>query len=394
MKKEVFGWAMYDLANTAFSSLFITFFFPLFIKVFLGGNELQIGLAFGISMFFVALLVPFIGAFSDSIRRRMPFVLFSTLLCIIATFLVPFSNLLFALILGGLANFAYHAALTTYNALMISISKKADYGSLSGLGVAFGYAGNFLSIGLAALILSWLGWNSLKGIRSMFFLTAIFFLAFSMITFVLVKDKRAPFGRRRHRGAFFELKKTLKNLRKNKSLLFYLLAVFFIMNAVSAAIVFLYLFGRSRIGLTIPEYMLVFCLFSVTAIFGALYFGRLSDRLGSKKALTIAVILWGIVILVLIFVSNFISFMFAGLIGGVAWGAVIACVRPLLLDIAPKNKIGEYFGFAEMANKFSGIIGPIAFGALVVVWNYTAALVLLLLFFIVGGVFLQKCRGH
>ncbi|HDD70758.1 MAG TPA: MFS transporter [Candidatus Woesearchaeota archaeon] len=166
------------------------------------------------------------------------------------------------------------------------------------------------------------------------------------------------------------------------------------MNAVSAAIVFLYLFGRSRIGLTIPEYMLVFCLFSVTAIFGALYFGRLSDRLGSKKALTIAVILWGIVILVLIFVSNFISFMFAGLIGGVAWGAVIACVRPLLLDIAPKNKIGEYFGFAEMANKFSGIIGPIAFGALVVVWNYSAALVLLLLFFIVGGVFLQKCRGH
>jgi len=395
MKKEVFGWALYDLANTGFSSLFVTFFFPLFIKVFLEGNEFQIGLVYGISMLFVALIVPFIGAFSDVIGKRMPFVIVFTLICVIATFFVPFSNLLLALFLGGLANFAYHAALTTYNALMPELINKKYYGKLSGIGVGFGYAGNFLSIGLAALILNSLGWESLKGIKSMFFLTAGFFLVFSLVTFSFVREKKKNSSdKNKFKTAFVELKKTLVNIKKHTGLIFYLISMFLIMNAVSAAIVFLYLFGRERIGLSIPGYMVVFCLFSVTAIFGAVVFGRLGDRIGAKKALTMAVLIWCVVIAILIFVTNFTTFLVGGLIGGIAWGAVITCTRPLLLELAPKKKVGEFFGFAEFANKFSGIIGPAAFGALVVFWNYSAALLLLLIFFILGGIVLQKCQKY
>ena len=393
MKKEVFGWALYDLANTGFSSLFVTFFFPLFIKVFLGGNEFQIGLVFGISMLFVALIVPFIGALSDVIGKRMPFVILFTLICVIATFFVPFSNLMLALLLGGVANFAYHAALTTYNALMPEIIGKKFYGKLSGIGVGFGYAGNFLSIGAAALILSYLGWESVVGIKSMFILTAVFFLFFSLITFYFVKEqKKNAAHKNKFKSALLELKQTFSNIKKHVGLIFYLIGMFLIMNAVSAAIVFLYLFGRERIGLSIPGYMVVFCLFSVTAIFGAVFFGRLGDRIGAKKSLTIAVVIWCVVITILIFVTNFTTFLIGGLIGGIAWGAVMACARPLLLELAPKKKVGEFFGFAEFANKFSGIIGPIAFGALVVFWNYSAALLLLLIFFILGGFVLQKCQ--
>lgn len=65
MRKEVFAWGMYDLANTIFSALFITFFFPLYVKQYLGGNELQLGLVFGLSMLAVGLIVPVIGAWSE-----------------------------------------------------------------------------------------------------------------------------------------------------------------------------------------------------------------------------------------------------------------------------------------------------------------------------------------
>ena len=393
MKKEVFGWAFYDLANTGFSSLFVTFFFPLFIKVFLGGNELQIGLVFGISMFFVAILVPLIGALSDAIGRRLPFVIAFTLICVVATFFVPFAGLLPALLLGGIANFAYHGALTTYNALLPEIIGKKFYGKVSGIGVGFGYAGNFISIGAAALILSILGWESLAGIKSMFFLTAGFFFFFSLVTFSLVKERKKKYASfyRKLKDAFRELKITILNLKKYKGFTTYLIGIFLIMNAVSAAIVFLYLFGRERIGLSIPGYMVVFCLFSITAIFGAVYFGKLCDRIGSKKSLTLAVIIWCAVIALMIFVTNFTTFLIAGIIGGVAWGVVMTCVRPLLLELAPKKKVGEFFGFAQLASKFSGIIGPIAFGGFVVLWSYSAALFLLLMFFIFGGIILQKC---
>ncbi len=394
MKKEVFGWSIYDLANTGFSSLFVTFFFPLYIKVFLGGNEFQIGLVFGISMLFVALLVPFIGAYSDITRKRMPFVILFTLICVTATFLVPLTHLLGALLLGGLANFAYHAALTTYNAILPRLGAKKEYGKISGIGVGFGYAGNFLSIGAAAIVLSILGWETLKGIKSMFYLTAIFFLLFSLVTFFIVKEKNKKLKpeKNKFKIAVKQVKTTVLHLRKYKGLIYYLISTFLIMNAVSAAIVFLYLYGRMQINLTIPQYMIVFCLFSITAILGAIYFGKLSDKIGAKKALTISVILWILVITLLIFVSSFAAFLIAGLIGGVGWGAVITCIRPLLLDLTPKTKVGEFFGFSEFTSKFSGIIGPAAFGGLVVLFNYTAALILLLIFFISGGIVLQKCQ--
>ena len=73
INKKVFSWAMYDFANTAFSALFVSFFFPLFIKKFLHGDEFQIGLVMGISMFFVAILVPFFGAFVDLTGKHKAF---------------------------------------------------------------------------------------------------------------------------------------------------------------------------------------------------------------------------------------------------------------------------------------------------------------------------------
>ena len=80
-KKEVFAWSVYDLANTAFSALFVTFFFPLYIKQYLGGNEFQIGLVFGLSMLFVAVTVPFIGALTDIRKRRMSYITGFTFVC-------------------------------------------------------------------------------------------------------------------------------------------------------------------------------------------------------------------------------------------------------------------------------------------------------------------------
>ena len=97
-KLQIFAWSLYDLANTAFSALFITFFFPMLIKVYLGGNEFQIGLTMGISMLLAGIFVPIIGAISDATNKRMPFIITFTIVCVLFTAITGFVGLTAAIV--------------------------------------------------------------------------------------------------------------------------------------------------------------------------------------------------------------------------------------------------------------------------------------------------------
>ena len=393
-KKEVFAWSVYDLANTAFSALFVTFFFPLYIKQFMGGNEFQIGLVFGLSMLFVAVTVPFIGALSDRLKRRMPFIIFFTILCCVFTYLVIHANLMWALIFGFIANFFYHASLAIYNALLPRISDKTDVGKVSGIGVSVGYIGTFLSLLMTWLLLDYFGWETLRGVKAMFPATALFFLGFSLITFFVLKDrpvKNTRFGRDVLQ-AFADVKQTVLQIKRHKNLVWFLVSMFMYINAINAVIVFLYLYGVSEIGLSMKGFMGVYIVFSIAAAIGAAVFGKITDWIGPKKTLAIAGIMWLITLFVLINVSSFITFLIGGILGGIALGTVWTAMRPLLLSIAPRKKTGQFFGFMELSDKFSGVIGPILFGFLVVQFNYSIAIGSLIIFFILGLLALRKVK--
>lgn len=379
MKKEVYAWSMYDLANTAFSSLFVTFFFPLLVKEFLGGSELHIGFVFSISMFLVGLSVPLIGSYTDKMGKRIPTLFWFTVLCCLSTFMIFWSNLFWVLVLGVVANFTYHAALTAYNAILPSLGKSSEFGTISGIGVSFGYVGTLLSLICAVLVMIFVGWESLLSIRLMFPLTALFFFLFALPTF-FIREQSAKQAIR----PFASVLTTVRTIFRNKPLLFYLLSVFMYINAITAIIVFMFLYGRSEIGLSLSSFMVVYTIFSLSAVVGSYWCGRLTDRIGAKLVLILAGISWVIVILVMNFMSSVVVFTIAGALGGISLGAVWTSTRPLLISISPKKSIGEYFGFSELSSKFSGIFGPVLFGWLASVYNYHAALLSLIGFFVLG----------
>jgi len=392
MRKEVFAWGMYDLANTAFSALFVTFFFPLLIKS-MGGTEFQIGLVFGISMFLVGLFVPAIGAFSDQIGKRLPFIIIFTIVCAVFTWLTGYAGLSLALLFGLLANFFYHAALTTYNALLPSVAKKHEIGFASGIGVGMGYIGTLLSLGMAALILQKYGWESPEAIKLMFPATAIFFVIGSLWTFFGIREKGIVDGNHifcKIHNSFKEVWHTLKTMRSHKGMISFLLASFMYIDAINAIIVFLYLYGKTKIGLSIPDFMIVYVIFSLAAITGSLLFGKLIDSIGSKRILTIAGLMWLVVIGILLKTANYATFLTAGILGGIALGTVWTAIRPLLISLSPKKKVGQFFGFSELADKFSGVLGPIVFGFLATKYSYTAGLYSLIIFFVAGLILLQN----
>jgi UMF1 family MFS transporter len=385
--KEVFSWAMYDLANTAFSALFVTFFFPKYITEFLGGNKFHVGLVFGISMFLVAVLVPMIGAWSDRTRRRMPFIVMFTFFCCAATLFVPLVGLKAALFLGMVANFFYHAALTTYNALIPSLGKPEEYGKISGIGVALGYLGTLLSLGIAAIVLHYLGWETAAGVKAMFTVTALFFLGFSLFLFLGVRENGTRIREKWHvytHHAIGDVLQTLKHLKRHKGLIPYLITVFMFVDAVTAVIVFLYLYGRSAIGLETQAFIVVYALFALSAVVGSFFVGKLVDRIGPKKTLMLAGVLWLLVLGILLAVQTYAMFVFAGILGGIALGAVWTSTRPLLISLSPKKGVGQFFGFSELADKFSGILGPIVYGYLANAYSDKAALIALFAFFIAG----------
>lgn len=390
--KEAFAWASYDLANTIFSALFVTFFFPFYIKNFLGGNEFQIGLIFGISMLLVALVVPVLGAISDKLKRRMPFIIFFTISCCVFTFLVAFVGLYPALLFGLIANFCYHAALTTYHALLPRVSTSRNIGLVSGIGVGLGYIGTIISLLIAYPTLRVIGWETLLGAKTMLIITSILFLLFSFIMFFLIKeDKFKPDAIKEHiTRSLKDVKNTLSKLKSQKGLLPFLLAMLSYNDAINAVIIFLFLYARDTIGLSVQEFFFIYALFAASASIGAFFSGIAVDKIGAKRVLTAAGFLWVIVISLLLNLTDLTNFLVIGSVGGIALAMVAAASRPKLIELIPKNKVAEYFGFFELTDKFSGVLGPIIFGYLVVKYGYSTALTSLIVFFIIGLLFL--CR--
>jgi len=221
--KALYSWYIYDLANTAFSALFITFFFPFFVKEFLHGTEFQIGLVVGISMLLAAVFVPILGALSDIIGKRMPFLIFFTVICVVFTALVAFVNLPLALFFAVIANFSYQSALIVYDAILPSIAARNELGKVSGYGTGIGYLGTLLSLGAAFIVLQFFstetqqGFETLSGIKAMFPTIALFFIIFSIPTFIYLKDKtKKKYNpiKQSILNSLKELKNTIINLKK------------------------------------------------------------------------------------------------------------------------------------------------------------------------------------
>ena len=390
--KEVFAWASYDLANTIFSALFVTFFFPFYIKNFLGGNEFQIGLVFGASMLLVAFVVPILGSISDKLRRRMPFIIFFTVICCVFTFLVAFAGLYAALLFGLIANFCYHAALTMYHALLPRVSTGKNIGKVAGIGVGMGYIGTIISLIIAYPILKIIGWETLAGTKAMLLTTALLFFLFSLIIFLIIKEKvyAKTHSLKKHIvDSLRDIKNTFIKLRAQKGLISFLFSSLFYNDAINAIIIFLFLYGRDTIGLSVQKFFYIYAIFAVAASLGAFFSGKLVDKIGAKKVLAASGVLWIIVIIFLLKLTSVTNFIVMGSVGGIAIGMTATASRPKLIELAPKNKMAEYFGFFELTDKLSGVLGPVIFGYLAASYSYSIALISLIIFFALGLWFLR-----
>jgi MFS transporter, UMF1 family len=363
------AWALYDFANTVYSYAIVSFAMGLWVVDRLGPADGQFwfGIANAASVGLNALVSPVLGAISDRGGRRLPYLLFFTAQCVVATAaigLIPegASGLTIAgLLLFTVANFSYQAALIYYDATLPVVSGPSTRGRVSGIGVAVGYIG---TIAIALLILVTDSGSS----PLTFFMAAALFAIFALPIFLVVREPPGSSYRFRVGDAiasWSQLRTTIEHARQVPGLLRFLVGRFFYTDPVNTVIVVMAVFATDAIGLTKAQANLILLGLTIAAVFASFGWGLLVERIGPKRTLMYVLGSWCVGLVIAGSVLALPTFLLAGILLGSGLGGVWTSDRVFMLRLSPPERVGEFFGLYGLAGKFSAVTGPILYGSIV-----------------------------
>ena len=365
---EALAWASYDFANTIFSFAIVSFAMSLWTIRFLGEGPgtFWFTAAVSVSVLLNAIVSPVLGAMSDRVGRRKPFLAAFTALCIGGTIVIGLVDIRLGLVAFAIANFAYQAALIYYDALLPDVARPMARGRLSGIGVALGYCGTLL---VGVLLLAGISTDADgESTPATFALVAGLFLIFAGPLFLLVRERERggrPFSAADAIGSFGQLAQTVSHARESPGLLRFILARFFYSDPVNTAIAVMSSFAVFAVGFTEGQALQVLLVLTVVAVIASFGWGILADRWGPRRTLFAVLATWAVGLAILTLFLSTVPFLFAGALLGAGLGGVGVVDRLLLLRLAPPERIGEMFGLYGLVGKFSAVVGPIIYGAIV-----------------------------
>ena len=370
--RAVVSWVLYDLANTIFSMGVVSAYFSVWVRDEVGAQRADsvYGVITAISMAIIFFSSPLLGAMTDRARRRMPFLVVSTVVCVFFTALLARFGFYITALFFVVANVAYQAGLQFYDAMLPEVSHEGNRGKISGIGVGVGYLGSYIAIGL--------GMDFAFGSEDkpfLFLMIALFFLLFAMPCFLFVKERGNPhprevFSMKMLRESTGETIRTIRSGRDYPGLVRFLVGRIFYTDPINTVISIMMLYTinvAEHTGLTHDQGEETGKMIMMTAItfavIGGFVWGWLVDRWGPKRTLNYVLYLW-IGVFLLAAAIGIIGLPLATLYvvacsAGVALGGVWAADRPYMLRLTPPDRIGEFYGLYGMVGRFSAITGPL-----------------------------------
>ena len=394
--KKIFNFALYDFANSAFTTIIITFIFATYFAKQIAPNPVlgqsYWGWTIGVTGFLVAIAGPIIGSFADKKNRVVFFVRFFSLLCILFTALLWFSKpsqsyLLYTLVIVGIGNFFYELSLIFYNSLLKDISKNKNLGKSSGFGFALGYIG-----GIVILLISiklFIDTNNLpfgltkdesENIRAIALLVSIWFLIFSIpFLFFVIKEKKRKAN---YSFNFHDLKILIWN-KKITTLGKFLIARMLYADGLNAIIVMGGIFAVGVFNLEIKDLLKLSIIMNVTAFIGAFIGGIINDRYGSKIVIIFSLI--GLIFssTAILFTFKVSTFFYLAAANGLFIGPIQSASRVVITSMLNRNNQGKGFGLFATSGKLTSFLGPLLVSTVTFLTSsqrigFSAAIVLLL----------------
>jgi len=424
--REIFGWAMFDFANSSYTTVIVTVVFSvIFPRLIVGdGPEYRQGnllwsVALSVSYGLVVLTAPVLGAIMDFRAAKKRFLFGSYLLTVAATALLYFASpgqVLLAIMLVVISNYGFSAGESFTSSFLPDLGPTEELGKISGYAWGLGYVGG---IACTALVLGIVGDQTLENfdrVRLVGPVTALFFLVAAVPTFMFLRErgtpKTLPPGDTLLGMGFRRIVETGRALGGFRDLLMFFVSFFFAMAGLSIVIAFAFIYGDQVIRWSPTSQMLMFVITNLTASVGAVGFGFLQKRWGNLRTFNVTLGIW-VAAIVGIWGTPGITawlngafgtawraesvFLFMGAMAGLCLGATQSASRTLVAVFSPESKSAEFFGFWGLFGKLAAIFGLLSLGVLQVRLGLQAAILLCSLFFLVALVltlFVREERGR
>ncbi|MEW6377754.1 MAG: MFS transporter [Thermodesulfobacteriota bacterium] len=412
-KREIFGWAMYDFANSAFATTILAVIFNQYFATVVAGGERGIeilgfrihGASFftfsvSLSMAISAVLAPFLGAVADTSASKKRFLMVFCYTAVLFTGLLYFvhaGNYWRGAIFFIIANIGFAGGNVYYNAFLPEISTEQNIGRISGLGWALGYFGGGALLAINLIMLKypeWLGFPvGYFTVQDCFFSVALWWLIFSLPTFLLLQERAQKVPLSSERGYFREgyrrLQHTFGRIKTFRELTKFLVAYLIYNDGIETVIIMASIFGADVLRMETGEIILFFLMIQGIAFFGSLVFGYLADTIGNKRTVMISLGIWSIIVLwafqLGVIWEPKTEYWILGVLAALVLGGSQAASRSLQGIFTPDANSAEFFGFFAVSGKFASVFGPLIYGILIAITGSVQSGILsVLLFFVVG----------
>lgn len=391
---EVFGWALYDFANSGYTTVVLT---AVFSAYFVSGvvGDAALGtlwwtLTLSLSHLIVMITVPLIGARSDRLQRRRGLLLMTTVGCVMATAglaLAGPGTVMLAVVLLIVSNVFFSWGESLVSSYLPALARPDSMGRVSGWGWGLGYVGGMLTLGIClwyVLRAQSAGEPATQFVPVTMLITAGIFSVAAAVSLSLLKDRTGPPGD--VSPAWQRLAQTWYHAKRYRDFVWLLGCTVAYMAGVAVAIALAAIYAQQVIGFTEAEIMVLIFVLNIAAVIGALALGYGQDLFGHRRALAVTLLGWIATCLIAASVTSKGGFWVAGVIAGLCMGASQSVGRAMVGLLAPSARLGEFYGLWTLATRAASIIGPLAYGLLtwVSLGNQRLAMAATALFFVTG----------
>lgn len=372
--REVWAWAMYDFANSGYTTVVITAIYNAYFVGVIAGGAAWATFAWtatlAVSYLLIIATAPVLGAHVDQHANKKRWLVLTTVGCVATTAALGWAapgDIALACVLLAVSNFFFGTGENLVAAFLPELARGRTLGKVSGWGWALGYVGGLLTLGVCLAYVMHAqarGGEATEFVPVTLLITAAFFLLASLPTLLMLKERAQPqpVGEHLARAAFARLGETLRHAMRYRDLARFLVCLVFYQAGVQAVIALAAIYAEQAMGFQTQETITLILAVNITAAVGALVFGQLQDRLGHVPTIALTLIGWIATVLIAWAADDRGDFWIAANLAGLCLGASQSAGRALIGYLSPRDRRGEFFGLWGLAVKLSSILGPITYG--------------------------------
>ena len=417
-KKSIFGWCMYDWANSAYITTVGVALLPIYFAegivgkdgVPLFGATVSATALWGFMLGFAALLVflfaPVLGAIADFSSAKKKFLLgfayFGSLFATLLFFCKP-GDVWLAVVLYICTQVCFIGGNVFYDSFLPHLASEDKLDSVSAKGFAFGYVGGSLQFGIALALVAMyktIGLEQDMAVRIAMAMAGLWWAGWTLLTVKYLKEmkteQKLPEKYHNQSKIFAYLSlgisqtfATVKKVGHFKHLALFVVAYMIYNDGIHTVTSMATIYGKEELELGTTHLMVTLLLVQVVAIGGALIFSLIANRIGARRAVMISLVLWSGVVIYGYFIQTSTEFFILGMVVGVVLGGTQALSRSFYGAMIPEQASAEFYGFYSVFSKFSAIWGPTTFGIIKqITGSARLAIISLMVFFIAGLILL------